>query len=81
MDGAEVDLGGVADTRRVQGQVELAEGLGGQLALGVAEVDLGVSLERLSGPSTLAGPWNAARAATWPGWAAAVRVASRPPEQ
>jgi RNA polymerase primary sigma factor len=36
---------------------------------------------RASGPSAPTGPWNAATAATCPGWAAAVRTARRPPMQ
>ena len=41
VDGAGVDLGGVADTCGIQGLVELADGLLPHVVLGQAEVDLG----------------------------------------
>lgn len=50
VDGVGIDLGGVADTCGVQGLVELPEGLGRQVAFGMAEMDLGGDPQEEVGP-------------------------------
>lgn len=85
VDGAGVDLGGVADARGAQGLVQFGQGLGRHAGFGVAEVDLGgecgEEAVQAVRPVGAHGAVEAGDGRHLAGGAAAVRIARRPPMQ